>query len=114
LPCFSQQRVGYLKKIGYNPKSVAFVPISGWHGDNMLETSEKMTWYKGWSVERKEGNAIPVYSGFIVIALLRILYFKLTSNFVYILKGQTERFVCWSGWGKNRVEGFKEGLSTCI
>lgn len=48
---------GYLKKIGYNPKSVAFVPISGWHGDNMLETSEKMTWYKGWSVERKEGNA---------------------------------------------------------
>jgi len=48
---------GYLKKIGYNPKSVAFVPISGWHGDNMLEPSEKMGWYKGWAVERKEGNA---------------------------------------------------------
>lgn len=46
----------YIKKIGYNPKAVAFVPISGWHGDNMLEPSEKMSWYKGWSVERKEGN----------------------------------------------------------
>merc|ERR1712088_463404 len=27
----------YVKKIGYNPKTVAFVPISGWHGDNMIE-----------------------------------------------------------------------------
>ena len=27
----------YIKKIGYNPKAVPFVPISGWVGDNMLE-----------------------------------------------------------------------------
>lgn len=47
----------YLKKVGYNPKAVAFVPISGWHGDNMLEPSDNMKWYKGWNVERKEGNA---------------------------------------------------------
>uniref|UniRef100_A0A671YTV6 Elongation factor 1-alpha n=1 Tax=Sparus aurata TaxID=8175 RepID=A0A671YTV6_SPAAU len=47
----------YIKKIGYNPKAVAFVPISGWHGDNMLEASEKMGWFKGWAIERKEGNA---------------------------------------------------------
>jgi len=47
----------YLKKVGYNPKSVPFVPISGWHGDNMLEPSENVPWYKGWSIERKEGNA---------------------------------------------------------
>lgn len=47
----------YIKKIGYNPATVAFVPISGWHGDNMLEPSEKMPWFKGWKVERKEGNA---------------------------------------------------------
>jgi len=31
----------FIKKVGYNPKSVAFVPISGWHGDNMLEESPK-------------------------------------------------------------------------
>jgi elongation factor 1-alpha len=47
----------YIKKIGYNPAAVAFVPISGWHGDNMLEHSDKMSWFKGWSIERKEGKA---------------------------------------------------------
>ncbi|KAF4795756.1 Elongation factor 1-alpha 2 [Turdus rufiventris] len=85
----------YIKKIGYNPATVPFVPISGWHGDNMLEpspnrrereieqrgadkpaemvewkelpsplikpghgrTAMKMPWFKGWKVERKEGNA---------------------------------------------------------
>ena len=31
----------FIKKVGYNPKTVAFVPISGWHGDNMLEESSK-------------------------------------------------------------------------
>ena len=33
------------------------VPISGWHGDNMLEESTNMKWFKGWEIERKEGNA---------------------------------------------------------
>ena len=46
----------YIKKIGYNPKAVPFIPISGWHGDNMLEGSPNMTWFKGWTVERKEGG----------------------------------------------------------
>merc|ERR1712212_1069118 len=45
---------GYVKKVGYNPKAVAFVPISGWHGDNMIEDSTNMTWYKGWETERKD------------------------------------------------------------
>merc|ERR1712224_954962 len=48
---------GFIKKVGYNPAAVAFVPISGWHGDNMLETSTNMGWFKGWNVERKEGKA---------------------------------------------------------
>jgi elongation factor 1-alpha len=43
---------GYIKKIGYNPDTVPFVPISGWHGDNMLEESTKMSWYKGWEVKK--------------------------------------------------------------
>jgi elongation factor 1-alpha len=37
----------YIKKIGYNPDKVNFVPISGWHGDNMLEKSPNLAWYKG-------------------------------------------------------------------
>jgi len=37
----------YLKKVGYKPAKINFVPISGWVGDNMLEKSEKMKWYTG-------------------------------------------------------------------
>ena len=38
---------GFLKKIGYNPANVPFIPISGWNGDNMTEKSSNMGWYKG-------------------------------------------------------------------
>jgi len=48
---------GFIKKVGYNPAAVAFVPISGWCGDNMLSQSTNMSWWKGWNVERKEGKA---------------------------------------------------------
>merc|ERR1712070_750494 len=37
----------YLKKVGYNPAKIEFIPISGWVGDNMIEKSENMPWYKG-------------------------------------------------------------------
>jgi elongation factor 1-alpha len=61
-PPFSQARYeeiqkevsGYIKKIGYNPDEVPFVPISGWHGDNMLEASDRLPWFKGWSKKIKD------------------------------------------------------------
>jgi elongation factor 1-alpha len=37
----------FIKKIGFNPEKVDFVPISGWNGDNMIDRSTNMTWYKG-------------------------------------------------------------------
>jgi len=37
----------FIKKIGYNPDTVPFVPISGWLGDNMLEKSSNLGWWKG-------------------------------------------------------------------
>jgi elongation factor 1-alpha len=37
----------FLKKIGYKPEEIPFVPISGWLGDNMLERSANLPWYKG-------------------------------------------------------------------
>ena len=37
----------FLKKTGYNPEKIEFVPMSGWTGDNMIEKSDKMPWYKG-------------------------------------------------------------------
>jgi len=43
----------YVKKVGYNPAHVPIVPISGFHGDNMLEKSSNMTWWKKSKIERK-------------------------------------------------------------
>jgi elongation factor 1-alpha len=37
----------YLKKVGYKPMKIPFVPISGWVGDNMIDKSENIKWYKG-------------------------------------------------------------------
>ena len=37
----------FLKKVGYKPDGINFIPISGWMGDNMLERSANTAWYKG-------------------------------------------------------------------
>ncbi|KAJ2890615.1 translation elongation factor EF-1 alpha [Coemansia aciculifera] len=52
----SKEVATFIKKVGYNPKAVAIVPISGWVGDNMLEKTENMPWYKGWTKEVKAGT----------------------------------------------------------
>merc|ERR1712127_337289 len=36
-----------VKQIGYKIDTVPFIPISGWNGDNMIDQSENMPWYKG-------------------------------------------------------------------
>uniref|UniRef100_A0A8D1TNY5 Elongation factor 1-alpha n=1 Tax=Sus scrofa TaxID=9823 RepID=A0A8D1TNY5_PIG len=48
----------YIKKIGYDADTVPFVPISGWLGDNMIEPSAKMPWFRSWKITRKEGNVV--------------------------------------------------------
>ncbi|KAL7662509.1 Elongation factor 1-alpha [[Candida] zeylanoides] len=47
----------FVKKVGYNPKTIPFVPISGWNGDNMIEASSNCPWYKGWEKETKAGKS---------------------------------------------------------
>jgi len=37
----------FLKRIGWKVEDINFIPISGWTGDNMLENSPHMPWYKG-------------------------------------------------------------------
>lgn len=37
----------FLKKTGYNLEKVEFVPLSGWTGDNLIEKTTNMPWYKG-------------------------------------------------------------------
>mmetsp|Transcript_2247 Transcript_2247/g.6573 ORF Transcript_2247/g.6573 Transcript_2247/m.6573 type:complete len:450 (+) Transcript_2247:39-1388(+) len=50
---------GFIKRIGYNPKTVPFVPISGWNGDNMLEKSTNMPWWKGPTLLEALDNVTP-------------------------------------------------------
>ena len=35
---------------GFKPKQVPFVPFSGFSGENLIEKSDKMPWYKGFNV----------------------------------------------------------------
>jgi len=42
-----EEVASYLKKVGYKPAKINFVPISGWVGDNMIDRSPAMAWYKG-------------------------------------------------------------------
>ncbi|KAI4584170.1 hypothetical protein MJG53_007449 [Ovis ammon polii x Ovis aries] len=61
-PPYSQKRYEEIVKevstykIG-NSDTVTFVPVSGWNGDNMLEPSANMPWFKGWKFTHKDNNA---------------------------------------------------------
>ncbi|XP_065454696.1 formin-2-like [Chrysemys picta bellii] len=47
-----------LRQLGKNPATVAFLPISGLHGDNLLEPSSRMPWFRGWAGTRKRGGTM--------------------------------------------------------
>ncbi|XP_041479416.1 elongation factor 1-alpha-like [Lytechinus variegatus] len=63
----------FIKKVGYNPKGVAFVPISGWHGDNMIEKSPNMPWYQGWKLTERGKNISDARGNTLLEALDSIL-----------------------------------------
>ncbi|OWK09429.1 hypothetical protein Celaphus_00006157, partial [Cervus elaphus hippelaphus] len=77
----------YIKKIGYNPDTVAFVLVSGWNGDNMLELSTDMPWF----VTHKYNNASAEISGLMSIKLVVLVlslcaeWRLLFSNLAYSL-----------------------------
>ena len=49
----------FLKRVGYKTEAVAMIPLSGWHGDNMIEQSTNMGWFKGAEIDR-EGKKVVV------------------------------------------------------
>ncbi|XP_072307154.1 elongation factor 1-alpha-like isoform X1 [Eucyclogobius newberryi] len=113
-PPYSQQRYdevvrgvnGFLKKIGYDAATVPFVPISGWTGENMITASQKMPWFQGWKVRRREGNA----SGKTLLEVLDSIQppvrtinkpLRLPLQDVYKIGGEDERrhypnYKCWT------------------
>jgi len=51
---------GFLKKIGYNPANIPFIPISGWTGANMIDKSETgLNWFKGPTLKGALDEIIP-------------------------------------------------------
>ncbi|KAJ2613331.1 translation elongation factor EF-1 alpha [Coemansia sp. RSA 1365] len=53
----TKEVANFIKKVGFNPVTVPMVPISGWEGDNMIEPSTNMSWYKGWKKTTKAGSS---------------------------------------------------------
>lgn len=49
----------FLKKIGYKTEVVKFIPISGFNGDNMIEKSPNMPWYKGMTLLEALDDIVP-------------------------------------------------------
>merc|ERR1719364_610074 len=51
--------VEYLAKVGFKPKKIKYIPISGFEGDNMIEKSTNMKWYKGPTLFEALDSIIP-------------------------------------------------------
>ncbi|XP_052785282.1 elongation factor 1-alpha-like [Mya arenaria] len=64
-PKYSEKRYKFVvenvdrlvKKAGFEPETVIYLPVSGWMGDNLVKRSENLAWFKQWQIERKSGGA---------------------------------------------------------
>ncbi|XP_060084079.1 elongation factor 1-alpha, somatic form-like [Ylistrum balloti] len=46
-----------IKRIGFDPDAIAFLPISAFDGDNLVTKSPNMPWFHMWRVKRGSGGA---------------------------------------------------------
>ena len=51
-----------ITQAGFKPKQVAFIPYSGFKGENLVEKTDKMPWYKGWSANLNKDTVIEGYT----------------------------------------------------
>lgn len=49
-----------MKKTGFAPKTVAFVPTASYSGENLTKPAKTLLWFKGWEVERKDEKGAAV------------------------------------------------------
>ena len=47
---------------GFKPKQVAFIPYSGFKGENLVEKTDKMPWFKGWTANLNKETVIEGYT----------------------------------------------------
>jgi elongation factor 1-alpha len=48
--------LSFAKTTGFKDEHIKFIPISGFHGDNLTEISSNMPWYKGKTLEELLDN----------------------------------------------------------
>ena len=49
---------------GFKPKQVPFVPFSGFKGENLIDKTDKMPWYKGFNVNLSKTETVSGYTLF--------------------------------------------------
>ena len=47
-----------LQQVGYKPKKIPVIPFSGFLGENLVDKSDKMQWYTGWSANLNKDTTI--------------------------------------------------------
>ena len=52
------EMMGMLKDAGLKPKKCPVIPYSGFHGENLVEPTDKMPWFKGWSANLNKETTI--------------------------------------------------------
>jgi elongation factor 1-alpha len=63
---WSEQRFNEIKEemtkmitaSGFKPKQVAFIPYSGYKGENLVEKTDKMPWYTGWKANLNKDTVV--------------------------------------------------------
>lgn len=48
-----------MKKVGYDINKIPFIPVSGWNGDNLIDKSPNLPWYKGPTLLEALDSVIP-------------------------------------------------------
>merc|ERR1719300_1920681 len=84
----SKEVSNFIKKVGYNPAAVPFVPISGWHGDNMIHPLYQDMLVEGWIMLSPchpeigtNGTAAGLYPTFLVKLLTSL---EISSNLAWL------------------------------
>lgn len=54
-----KEQSDYLKKVGYNPSTIPFIPISSWSGENIFKKSPNLSWFKGPTLLEALNNITP-------------------------------------------------------
>ena len=51
-----------IQQAGFKPRRVPFIPYSGYKGENLIEKTDKMPWYKGWKANISKDEVCEGYT----------------------------------------------------